>query len=143
MTTTATRVRPDVIDAATRAAVDELFLTDPGHALIAIDRASKDPSEGVREWELDASERTVWEAGYMVGFAAAGTELQAEIVALRAKLAQAQHDADRYYAEMCRRPAIPEPDRPSFAELSRRRGEHSAAARGDARTAAMTLTVAV
>jgi hypothetical protein len=123
--------RRDIVTDEVRAAVDEVYLTDPGHALIAINRATADPSDGVREWELDAADRTVWEAGYMVGFAAAGTELQAEIRALRAQVEQAQHDADRYYAELCRRPAVPERDRVSFAELSRRRGECDRAARAE------------
>jgi multidrug resistance efflux pump len=138
---TTTLPRPDIISDQVRAAVDEVYLTDPGHALIAIDHATADPSEQVLEWELDTATRTVWEAGYMVGFAAAGTELQAEIHALRAQLEQAQHDADRYYAEMCRRPAVREPDRVSFAELSRRRGEHDRAARADQHAAALATQV--
>lgn len=135
--------RPNVIDDSVRASVDELFLTDPGHALIAIDHAMADPSEQVREWELDAADRRTWEAGYMVGFAAAGTELHAELAALRAQLEQAQRDADRYYAAMCRRPSVPEPQRPSFAELSRRRGEHDRAARAEQRADALVAAIRV
>jgi hypothetical protein len=122
----------DAIQPETRAAVDELFATDPGHALIAIDRATHDPSEDVREWELDAEGRHVWEAGYMVGFQMAAPELMAEVLALRAQLEQVEHDADRYYAEMCRRPAPAEPERPTFAELSRARGDDERADRHEA-----------
>jgi len=78
----------------------------------------------------------------MVGFAAAAPELMAEI---RRQLEQANRDADRYYAEMCRRPAPPEPSasRPSFAELSRRRGEYDRAARADAQSVALTRRMRV
>jgi hypothetical protein len=126
--------RPDVVQPETRAVVDDLFLNDPGHALIAIDRACADPTENVREWELDAEQRQVYEAGYMVGFQMAAPELMAEILELRARLEQAAHDADRYYAEMCRRPAPAEhtATEKSYAELSRIRGEHDRAARQDA-----------
>lgn len=126
--------RPDVIQPATRAAVDDLFLNDPGHALIAIDRATADPSEHVREWELDDQQRQVYEAGYMVGFQMAAPALMAEVLELRAQLEQANHDADRYYAEMCRRPAPAEPtaSRETFAEISRARGEDDRAARHEA-----------
>jgi len=129
-----TTIRPDNIQPETRAAVDELLLNDPGHALLALDRATTDPSEGVREWELDAEGRRIWEAGYMVGFAAAAPTLMAEVLELRAQLEQANHDADRYYAEMCRRPAPTEPTaaRESFAEISRTRGEENRAARHEA-----------
>lgn len=128
-TTTAYR---DAIQPETRAAVDELFLTDPGHALIAIDRATHDPSEDVRERELDAEGRHVWEAGYMVGFSAAQPQLIAQVHRLEQLLAQAERDADRYYAEMCRRPAAPSPDGQSFAELSRIRGDDERADRHEA-----------
>lgn len=126
--------RPDVVQPATRAAVDDLFLNDPGHALIAIDQACADPTENVREWELDDQQRQVYEAGYMVGFQMAAPELMAEILELRARLEQANHDADRYYAEMCSRPAPAEhtATEKSYAELSRIRGEHDRAARQDA-----------
>lgn len=138
---TTTLPRPDVISSPVRSTVDELFLTDPVEAFRAIDAATADPSESVREWELDKAGRTVWEAGYMVGFAAAGTELHAEIQALRAQLEQAQADADRYYAEMCRRPAVREPDRVSLVELSRRRGEHETAARAERQAAALATAM--
>lgn len=124
--------RPDVVQPATRAAVDDLFLNDPGHALIAIDRATADPTQNVREWELSDQQRQVYEAGYMIGFQMAAPELMAEVASLRAQLEQANHDADRYYAEMCRRPAPAEPDRPTFAEISRARGEDDRAARHEA-----------
>lgn len=140
---TTTLPRPDVISGPVRSTVDELFLTDPVAAFRAIDAATADPSESVREWELDATGRTVWEAGYMIGFAAAGTELHTGIQTLRAQLERAQHDADRYYAEMCRRPAVREPDRASFAELSRRRGEHETAARAERQAAALAAAMRV
>ena len=52
---------------------------------------------------------------------AAAPELMAEVLEFRARLEQAEHDADRYYVEMCRRPAPAEPtaSRETFAELSR------------------------
>lgn len=127
-----TTVRPDVIQPETGAAVDELYAGDTVTAFRAIDRATADPTEHVREWELTAEQRQVWEAGYMVGFQMAAPALMAEVASLRARLEQAEHDADRYYAEMCRRPAPAEPDRPTFAEISRARGEDDRAARHEA-----------
>jgi hypothetical protein len=127
-----TTTRPDVIQPDTRAAVDELYAGDTVAAFRAIDRATTDPTENVREWELTDEQRQVWEAGYMVGFQMSAPELMAEVLALRAQLQQASDDADRYYAEMCRRPAPAEPDRPTFAEISRARGEDDRAARHEA-----------
>ncbi|MBF4588382.1 hypothetical protein [Curtobacterium sp. VKM Ac-2887] len=126
--------RSDVVQPEIRVAVDELFLNDPGHALIAIDRATADPTEHVREWELSPEQRQVYEAGYMVGFQMAAPELMAEVLELRARLEQSEHDADRYYAEMCRRPAPAEPSASgsTFAEISRARGEDDRADRHDA-----------
>lgn len=127
-------VRPDLIEPETRAAVDELYAGDTVTAFRAIDAATADPTENVREWELDEQQRQVYEAGYMVGFQMAAPELIAEILELRTRLEQAEHDADRYYAEMCRRPAPAEPSAAwqSYAELSRIRGEHDRADRQDA-----------
>ncbi|UFU15916.1 hypothetical protein LQK89_17250 (plasmid) [Curtobacterium sp. C1] len=129
-----TTVRPDVIQPETRAAVDELYAGDTVAAFRAIDQATADPSENVREWELSDQQRQVYEAGYMIGFQMAAPELMAEVLELRARLEQAEHDADRYYAEMCRRPAPAEPSaaRQPYAELSRIRGEHDRADRQDA-----------
>ncbi|MBT1620564.1 hypothetical protein N8D74_17715 (plasmid) [Curtobacterium flaccumfaciens] len=129
-----TTTRPDVIQPETRAAVDELYAGDTVAAFRAIDAATADPTEHVREWELTDEQRQVWEAGYMVGFQMAAPELKAEVLELRARLEQAEHDADRYYAEMCRRPAPAEPaaSRETFAEISRARGEHDRAARHEA-----------
>lgn len=129
-----TSVRPDVIQPATRAAVDELYAGDTVAAFRAIDRATADPTENVREWELTDQQRQVYEAGFMIGFQMAAPELFAEVLELRARLEQAERDADRYYAEMCRRPAPAEPSasRQSYAELSRIRGEHDRADRHDA-----------
>lgn len=126
-----TAVRPDVIQPETRAAIDELYAGDTVTAFRAIDAAAVDPSENVREWELTAQQRQVYEAGFMVGFQMAAPELLAEVLELRARLEQAEHDADRYYAEMCRRPAPAEPSASakSSAELSRLRGEHDRADR--------------
>lgn len=129
-----TTVRPDVVQPETRAAVDELYAGDTVTAFRAIDQATADPTEHVRKWELSAEQRQVWEAGYMVGFQMAAPELMAEVASLRVRLEQAEHDADRYYAEMCRRPAPAEPSAsgPTFAELSRIRGEHDRADRAEA-----------
>lgn len=123
--------RPDVIQPETRAAVDELYAGDTVTAFRAIDAATADPSETIRTWELTAGELAVYEAGFMVGFQMAAPELLAEIASLRTRLEQAEHDADRCYAEMCRRPAPSEPSatRQSYAELSRLRGEHERADR--------------
>ncbi|MDF2915790.1 MAG: hypothetical protein K0S70_7 [Microbacterium sp.] len=127
-----TTIRPDVVQQSTRDAVDELYAGDTVAAFRAIDAATADPTENVREWELTDEQRQVWEAGYMVGLQMAAPELMAEVLELRGRLEQAEHDADRYYAEMCRRPAPAEPDRPTFAEISRARGEDDRAARHEA-----------
>jgi ATP/maltotriose-dependent transcriptional regulator MalT len=126
--------RPDVVQQSTRAAVDELYAGDTVAAFRAIETATADPTENVREWELTHQQRQVYEAGYMVGFQMAAPELLAEILELRGRLEQAGHDADRYYAEMCRRPAPAEhtATEKSYAELSRIRGDHDRAARQDA-----------
>jgi hypothetical protein len=126
-----TTVRPDVVQQSTRDAVDELYAGGTVAAFRAIDAATADPTENVREWELTAEQRKVWEAGYMVGFQMAAPELMTEVLELRARLEQSERDADRYYAEMCRRPAPAEPtaSRESFAETSRARGEDDRAAR--------------
>ncbi|MFK4484810.1 hypothetical protein [Curtobacterium sp. AB7] len=129
-----TAVRPDVIQPATRAAVDELYAGDTVAAFRAIDQAAADPTENVREWELSDEQRQVWEAGYMVGFQMAAPALMAEVLELRSRLEQAEHDADRFYAEMSRRPAPAEPSAsgPTFAEISRTRGDHDRADRHQA-----------
>ncbi|QZQ53783.1 hypothetical protein KZI27_00905 (plasmid) [Curtobacterium sp. TC1] len=127
-----TTVRPDVVQQPTRDAVDELYAGDTVAAFRAIDQACADPTESVREWELTDEQRQVYEAGYMVGFQMAAPALMAEVLELRARLEQAEHDADRYYAEMCRRPAPAEPDRSTFAEIARARGEDDRAARHEA-----------
>ncbi len=127
-----TAVRPDIVQQSTRDAVDELYAGDTVAAFRAIDAATADPTENVHEWELTDEQRQVWEAGYMVGFQMAAPALIAEVLELRARLEQAEHDANRYYAEMCRRPAPAEPDRATFAEISRVRGEDDRAARHEA-----------
>jgi len=127
-----TTLRTDAIQQSTRDAVDELYAGDTVAAFRAIDAATADPTENVREWELTDEQRQVWEAGYMVGFHMAVPALMAEVLELRARLEQAEHDADRYYAKMCRRPAPAEPGRPTFAEISRARGEVDRAARHEA-----------
>lgn len=129
-----TTVRPDVVQQSTRDAVDELYAGDTVAAFRAIDAATADLTENVREWELTDEQRQVYEAGYMVGFQMATPALMAEVLKLRARLEQAEHDADRYYAEMSRRPAPAEPSAssPTFAEISRTRGEEDRAARHEA-----------
>lgn len=127
-----TTIRPDIVQQSTRDAVDGLYAGDTVAAFRAIDAATADPTEHVHEWELSDEQRQVWEAGYMVGFQMAAPALMAEVASLRARLEQAEHDADRYYAEMCRRPAPAEPEHPTFAEISRARGEHDRAARHEA-----------
>jgi hypothetical protein len=129
-----TSTRPDAIQPATRAAVDELYAGDTVTAFRAIDAAIADPTENVREWELTADQRQVYEAGFMVGYQMAAPALAAEILELRARLEQAERDADRYYAEMCRRPAPAEPSASgqSYAELSRIRSENDRADRQEA-----------
>lgn len=126
-------VRPDLIQPETRAAVDELYAGDTVTAFRAIDAATADPTENVREWELDNQQRQVYEAGYMVGFQMAAPELLAEVASLRARLEQAEHDADRYYAEMCRRP--PARDHATIEEFlaaRKHRGAEAAAKRAAA-----------
>jgi len=127
-----TTVRPDLVQQSTRGAVDELYAGDTVAAFRAIDAATADPTEHVHEWELTDEQRQVWEAGYMIGFQMAAPALIAEVLELRARLEQAEHDAGRYYAEMCRRPTPAEPDRPTFAEISRARGEDDRATRHEA-----------
>jgi hypothetical protein len=126
-----TTVRTDLIHPETRAAVDELYAGDTVTAFRAIDAATADPTENVREWELDDQQRHVYEAGFMMGYQLAAPTLAAEVMELRARLEQSERDADRYYAEMCRRPAPAEPSasRQPYAELSRIRGEHDRADR--------------
>lgn len=134
-----TTVRPDTarmnpVQQSTRDAVDELYAGDTVAAFRAIDAATADPTEHVHEWELTDEQRQVWEAGYMVGFQMAAPQLMAEVLELRARLEQAEHDADRYYAEMCRRPAPAESTASgsTFAEISRARGEDDRATRHEA-----------
>ncbi|MFN3706962.1 hypothetical protein [Microcella sp.] len=43
------------------------------------------------------------------------------VASIQPLLDQARWDADRYYAEMCRRRPVPYPDGPSFATLQQRR----------------------
>ena len=117
------RERPAVAAGPSVADVDEL----------AVD----DPSSRVRMWELTGRERDVFEAGFMLGHATAGPALADEVQRLRQLLAQAEHDADRYYAEMCRRPAPRQPEPISYAELCRRRGEDDRAERHEARLGEM------
>ncbi|TDW43167.1 hypothetical protein EDF52_113121 [Curtobacterium sp. PhB42] len=129
-----TTISPDIVQQSTRDAVDELYAGDTVAAFRAIDQACADPTEHVREWELTDEQRQVYEAGFMVGFQMAAPALVAEVLELRARLEQAEHDADRYYAEMSRRPAPAEPSAsgPTFAEISRARGEDDRAARHEA-----------
>jgi hypothetical protein len=125
-----TTVRPDLIQPETRAAVDELYAGDTVTAFRAIDAATADPTENVRTWELDDQQRQVYEAGFMMGYQLAAPTLPAEVMELRARLEQAERDADRYYAEMCRRP--PARDHATIEEFlaaQKHRGAEAAAKR--------------
>lgn len=124
-------LRPDIIQPETRAAVDDLYAGDTVTAFRTIDQACADPTESVREWELTDQQRQIYDAGFIVGYQLAAPTLHAEILELRVRLERAEHDADRYYAQMCRRPACPEPSasRSSYVKLSRIRGEHDRADR--------------
>ena len=128
--------RPAPITDAVTAHVDRIML-DPSTAFPALEHALDDPTERVRTWELDAAEREAYEAGFLTGYNAAAPHLHAELAALRQQLARAEADADRFYAELCRRPAPKEPDRVPYAELCRRRGEHDRAARAEEWAASM------
>lgn len=109
-----------------------------GPSVVDVDElAVDDPSSRVRMWELTGRERDVFEAGFMLGYTTDTPALQDEVTRLRHMLAQAEHDADRYYAEMCRRPAPRQPDPVSHAELCRRRGEHERGKRHEARIGEM------
>jgi len=125
-----TTVRPDLIQPETRAAVDELYAGDTVTAFRAIDAATADPTEDVRTWELDDQQRQVYEAGFMMGYQLAAPTLVAEVMELRARLEQAEHDADRYYAEMCRRPPARDHARiEEFLAAQKHRGAEAAANR--------------
>jgi hypothetical protein len=80
-----------------------------------------DTYEDVTLHGLTERERRIYEAGFMIGY----TARQGEVDRL-------EHEADRYYAEMCRRPAPPIREHISYAELCRRRGEPEHAARAEA-----------
>ncbi|CAM5538401.1 hypothetical protein [Leifsonia shinshuensis] len=86
--------------------------------------AYDDPAEDVRLWELDDQGWRIFEAGFLHGYALGGAARQPEVDAL-------EHEADRYYAEMCRRPAPPIQEHVSYAELCRRRGEPERATRNE------------
>ena len=82
------------------------------------------PTENPRLWELSDRERRIFDAGFHHGYALGASSRQPEIDALN-------HEADRYYAEMCRRPAPRTPEHISYTELCRRRGEHERAERNE------------
>lgn len=130
--------RPAPISAATTKEVDRIML-DPSTAFPALEAALDDPTTRVQTWELEQAQRELYEAGFLTGYQMAAPHLHAELAALRKQLARAEHDVDRYYTELCRRPAPPEPSasRKSFAELSRLRGEHARAARAEQHAAAL------
>lgn len=86
-----------------------------------------DPTKDVQIYELDERERRIFEAGFLYGYAEAAATRQAEIDALN-------HEADRYYAQMCRRPAPAQREHVSYAELCRRRGEYAGRAGRSAST---------
>jgi hypothetical protein len=60
--------------------------------------------------ELPLALQELWHVAYFAGRSSRDGEI-----------AQLNHTADRLYTEMCRRPAAPAVDRPSFAELERQR----------------------
>lgn len=118
MITAMTMERPDVDELAAK-----LMRT------VDFDSAIDDPSVRVRAWELSGPEHDAWEAGFLLGVTTAHPDVLAEIHRLRQLLAQAEHDADRYYAEMCQRPARAPIGMLSYAELCHRRGESDRAER--------------
>lgn len=87
---------------------------------------SRAEGEQVHLSELYGRELLLFELGFQHGYALGQESRQAEVDALN-------HTADRYYAEMCRRPAPTEPETPPYADLCRIRGEHARAARQEAR----------
>jgi hypothetical protein len=84
-----------------------------------------DSYEDVVLHEMSAREWRVYDAGFLSGYALGQASWQAQ-------LEQANHDADCYYAELCRRPALREEEHVSYAELCRRRGDYERAERNEA-----------
>ena len=125
------------ITGAVTAEVDRIML-DPSTAFPALEHALDDPTTRVRTWKLTDGERDVYEAGFLTGYNAAAPHLHAELTALRQQLARIDAEADRLYAELCRRPAPKEPDRVPYAELCRRRNQPDTAARAEGWAAAMS-----
>lgn len=72
----------------------------------------------VRQWNWNSAERDAYEFGYLLGHADGATRARDEIRKLN-------HEADRLYAEMCRRPApqFVDPNRKSYKELQAIRAE--------------------
>ena len=87
-------------------------------------QAVPDSATDVRIDELTEQERWIFEAGFMHGHSLAAAARQAEINALN-------WEANRLYAEMCRRPAPRRPEGVTYAELCRRRGENDRAERNE------------
>jgi hypothetical protein len=88
------------------------------------EQAVPDTATDVRVDELTDQERLIFEAGFMHGYSLAAAGRQAEIDALN-------WEADRLYAEVCRRPAPRQPEGVTYAELCRRRGENDRAERNE------------
>jgi hypothetical protein len=84
-----------------------------------------DTYEDVDLHEFSSREWRVYDVGFLTGYALGQASRQAQ-------LDQANRDADRYYAEMCRRPAPREKEQVSYAELCRRRGDYERAERNEA-----------
>jgi hypothetical protein len=78
--------------------------------------------------DLTERERLVFEAGFMMGHTVAESSRQREVDALN-------WEADRLYAEVCRRVPAPIPETVSYAELCRRRGDLERAQRAELRAA--------
>jgi hypothetical protein len=88
----------------------------------------------IQPYEMNTREHDCYELGYLIGHADGAIAMRKDLERLNNELARANHDADRYYTEMCRRPAKPftDPSRPSYADLERIRGNHANADRIDA-----------
>jgi hypothetical protein len=86
---------------------------------------SIDTYEDVELREFSSQEWRVYDVGFLTGYALGQASAQAQ-------LAQVNRDADRYYAEMCRRPAPREKEHISYAELCRRRGDYEQAEKNEA-----------
>jgi hypothetical protein len=83
-----------------------------------------DPTRDVLISELDEHDLRVFEAGFLHGHTIGWSTRQPEIDALN-------READRLYAEVCRRRPPRQPEDVTHAELCRRRGEYNRAERNE------------